>query len=107
MSITPEGMKNVLTYALVLCGSVAAGLIVRYIIVKTLKAAGKKDRGVFFKSLATHTGGPLYVLLPLIAISILVGKGHATASIVLMILGRIHPIMIVTETSPTAITNIG
>ena len=70
MSITPEGMKNVLTYALVLCGSVAAGLIVRYIIVKTLKAAGKKDRGVFFKSLATHTGGPLYVLLPLIAISI-------------------------------------
>lgn len=70
MSITPGDMKNVLTYALVLCGSVAAGLIVRYIIIKTLKAAGKKDRGVLFKSLATHTGGPLYVLLPLVALSI-------------------------------------
>jgi small-conductance mechanosensitive channel len=70
MSITLGDMKNVLIYTLVLCGSIAAGLIVRYIIIKTLKVAGKKDRGALFKSLATRTGGPLYVLLPLVALSI-------------------------------------
>jgi small-conductance mechanosensitive channel len=95
MSGTPGGVKNILTYALVLCGSVAAGLIVRYIIIRTLKAAGKKDRGVLFKSLATHIGGPLYILLPLIALSIAMemldisralGEAASQAAVILFIL---------------------
>ncbi len=70
MNVTPEGMKLFLTTALVLCGSVAAGLIVRYIIIRILRAAGKKDRGGLFMSFAMHTGGPLYILLPIIVLSI-------------------------------------
>ncbi|MBN2324647.1 MAG: mechanosensitive ion channel [Spirochaetes bacterium] len=61
---------GILTFVLVVCGSIAGGLVARFIVIATLKAAGRKDSSVLIKSLARHTAGPLYLLLPLIALSV-------------------------------------
>ncbi len=66
----PVDLKSAMNHAIVICGSVVAGFVFRFIIINALRAAGKKERGILFKSLADHTGGPLYLLLPLVAYSI-------------------------------------
>ena len=52
-----------------LCGAIVIAIAVRFLFVIIIKAAAKRSRGILMKSLAKHLSSPLYLLLPLIAVS--------------------------------------
>ncbi len=52
-----------------LCGAVAVALAARFLFVRTIKAAARRSRGILMKSVVKHLSAPLYLLLPLVAVS--------------------------------------
>jgi small-conductance mechanosensitive channel len=63
-------LQNYIILIIGFFGAVIAGLIVRYVLVVILRSTGKRSRGKLFQSLSGHIGGPLYILLPLIVLSV-------------------------------------
>jgi small-conductance mechanosensitive channel len=52
-----------------LSGAVLVALAVRFLFVRTIKAAAMRSRGILMKSVVKHLSTPLYLLLPLVAVS--------------------------------------
>ncbi len=52
-----------------LCGAVAVALAARFLFIRTIKAAARRSRGILMKSVVKHLSAPLYLLLPLVAVS--------------------------------------
>ena len=52
-----------------LCGAIVIAIAVRFLFVIIIKAAAKRSRAILMKSLAKHLSSPLYLLLPLVAVS--------------------------------------
>jgi small-conductance mechanosensitive channel len=70
MNYIAQHWRDLVTSSAVVLGGMGAGLIAAFIIQTVFRLIDKKSEGVFFDSLRKHERGPVWLLLPLMGLSI-------------------------------------
>jgi small-conductance mechanosensitive channel len=70
MEYIAQHWRDLVTSSAVMIGGMGAGFIAAFIVQTVLRLVDKKSEGVFFESLRKHERGPVWLLLPLMGLSI-------------------------------------